>query len=165
MRGIAQRGGVILGVVKRLFEPFVQANSSTTKMNFGGTALPTKPGPSADALFDDSTYRDLFTGAEAEGKEWLDRYLESAASTTKHLRDSIASENREALVAMAHRLAGSSLSAGAVRLGMLSRALEQTALDGPPSELQDFGTRIIAEFNATRDEIRRFLATRSWLAP
>jgi HPt (histidine-containing phosphotransfer) domain-containing protein len=118
-------------------------------------------------LFDDSTYRELFAdaGDDDEGRQWLNGYLEAAASSNEGIRECLASDDREALRQVAHSLAGTSLSAGAVRLGMVARDLEDAAPGATRFRLRDLVQEIIATLDLTSDEIRRFTATRKEPVP
>jgi signal transduction histidine kinase/CheY-like chemotaxis protein/HPt (histidine-containing phosphotransfer) domain-containing protein len=127
-----------------------------------GTSHP--PASAADVLFDISAYRDLFADAPDEGAEWLNGYLDAACLLNGHIRDCILGGDREALMATAHRLAGTSLSAGAVRVGLLARRLESAAPDSTIDSLHDLQGMISAAFDATRAEIGRRVATKAVLA-
>jgi two-component system sensor histidine kinase EvgS len=128
----------------------------------GADRAPPEPNIDPDRLFDDGSYQELFADAEAgdEGKNWLDLYVEAAADLNECIRDAIASGDREALKTVAHRLAGNSLSVGAMRIGMLARAMEDAAPRAPLPRLRDLETRIAAAFGLTIDEIQRFIALR-----
>jgi TMAO reductase system sensor TorS len=84
-------------------------------------------GPEEPPVFDASTYRELFDAGDPEGGDWLARFVRSAHELFAALELAHAEDDREALVRIAHRLAGSSLSAGALRLGEACRALEAAA--------------------------------------
>jgi signal transduction histidine kinase/CheY-like chemotaxis protein/HPt (histidine-containing phosphotransfer) domain-containing protein len=124
-----------------------------------------EPSAGVDALFDDSSYQELFVDADDEGTEWLDGYLEVAVGSVARIRDNVASDDRETLKATAHRLAGTSLSAGAMRVGALARKLDRAALQATPLELQKLADEITAAFDATREDMRRFIATKAELVP
>jgi signal transduction histidine kinase/DNA-binding NarL/FixJ family response regulator len=111
-------------------------------------------------LFDASTYRELFADADEEGKEWIEGYLEAAIRLNERVCDSIACNDREALKANAHRLVGTSLSAGAMQIGMLARQLEGMAQQGTLCELRDLWSKMVATFDATQEEINHFLAVK-----
>jgi len=75
------------------------------------------------------------------------------------IRDSITSDDREALKAAGHCLAGTSLSAGAMRIGMLARTLEGAASQATQLRLRDLASEIVSTLDLTTNEIRRFTAT------
>lgn len=114
----------------------------------------------ADKLFDAETYLDLFSDDEADGEAWLTGYLSTADAAAERLGDLVASGDRTAARETAHRLVGSSLTVGALRLGMLVRGFEGVALQAPPDELQERLSRIVATLDRTRQEIQRFVTTR-----
>jgi signal transduction histidine kinase/CheY-like chemotaxis protein/HPt (histidine-containing phosphotransfer) domain-containing protein len=118
-----------------------------------------EPAASTAALFDDETYRAMFEDAEEEGREWLNDYLAAAVATQESLSGLVASGDRPALRAAAHRLAGTSLSAGATQLGNVARALEQAADQATPDHLQQLERAVTAALDATRTEIQRYLRT------
>ena len=98
------------------------------------------PDPPPDLLFDQGTFDELFANEPAEGEEWLAAYIDSAASSSRLVRDSVAAGDRNRLKAAAHTLAGGSLSAGAMRVGLLARALEAAAPDATMLRLQQLET-------------------------
>jgi len=108
--------------------------------------------------FDEAVYRELFAPGEPEGRAWLEDFLQAAEALVRSLTAHAASGEREALVQTAHRLAGTALSAGAVRLGGLCRALETAAPAGGLNELQAQASCIAEEFDLARSEIIRFLS-------
>ncbi|HLG88316.1 MAG TPA: ATP-binding protein [Alphaproteobacteria bacterium] len=83
--------------------------------------------PEEILVFDDSTYRELFDAGDPRGGDWLAEFVHSAHRLFMALEHAHAEDDREALVRTAHKLAGSSLSAGALRLGEACRALEAAA--------------------------------------
>ena len=118
-----------------------------------------EPTEEPDTLFDDSALRDMFEGAEDEGRDWLSAYLDAAADSLAQIQDGLASDDRDALRAAAHRLAGTSLSAGATRVGHLARRLEY-------AEQQDsaaLATEIAQAFSATCHEIQRLIGMKTEL--
>ena len=114
----------------------------------------------ADQLFDGDTYLDLFAEAGADGEAWLGGYLSSATAATEQLGTHIASGDRVAVREVAHRLVGSSLTVGALRLGSLVREFEGLAVEAAPDELRQRLNQIVATLDQTREEIRRFVASR-----
>ena len=123
----------------------------------------TEPPVDAAELFEDGTYRELFADAAGEGAEWLVSYLETATDLIQRIHACLAADDREGAAATAHRLAGSSLSAGAVRVGMLARALEGAAPQASPSALRSRESELSSAFSATAEEIRRFISSKTEL--
>jgi len=118
-----------------------------------------QPTEEPDTLFDDTTFRDLFEGAEDEGRDWLSAYLDAAADTLVQIQGCLASDDRDALRAVAHRLAGTSLSAGATRVGMLARRLEQAE----QPDRAALAAEIARALSATGHEIRRLIGMKTEL--
>lgn len=83
-----------------------------------------------DQVFDDSACRELFEDDPEGSAEWLRGFLAGAAEAVGQLKAAGPAASAEALVPIAHRLAGSALTAGAARLGMAARALELASLAG-----------------------------------
>ncbi|HEV2678355.1 MAG TPA: ATP-binding protein [Aliidongia sp.] len=127
----------------------------------GPAEAPAKSGLDADRLFDGSNYLDLFAGDEAEGEEWVAGYLAAATGMIDRLGSDILSGDRAAVRDTAHRLVGSSLTVGALRLGLLARALEHLAMTATPDELRERREQVAAILDVTRDEIGRFIAGRT----
>jgi CheY-like chemotaxis protein/HPt (histidine-containing phosphotransfer) domain-containing protein len=119
------------------------------------------PVPIDDVLFDASTYDELFADAPDEGADWINFYIEAACTLNGHIQDCVQREDRETLKAMAHRLAGTSLSAGALRVGLLARRLEAVAHDATADSLRDLQEMIAAAFDATRAELSRLISTKA----
>jgi signal transduction histidine kinase/CheY-like chemotaxis protein/HPt (histidine-containing phosphotransfer) domain-containing protein len=107
-----------------------------------------------DALFDPGTYLELFGNDLEEGAEWLDGFIEAAVALIDAMSDGIRREDRTSLQAAAHRLAGTALSAGAMRVGMLARKMETLAAEGATAALDGLQGLISDSFDATRGEIR-----------
>lgn len=123
-----------------------------------------EPGPDADKLFDASTYLELFADAPDEGADWLDGFLAAAVLVNERIIDCIQRDDRDSLREAAHRLAGTALSAGAMRVGTLARTMEGLAPGAAPSSLHDLQETIATAFDATREEIRRHILTRTEFA-
>jgi signal transduction histidine kinase/AmiR/NasT family two-component response regulator len=119
------------------------------------------PVPIDDVLFDACTYDELFADAPDEGADWINFYIEAACTLNGHIQDCVRREDRETLKAMAHRLAGTSLSAGALRVGLLARRLEAVAHDATADSLRDLQEMIAAAFDATRAELSRLISTKA----
>ena len=98
----------------------------------------------ATSIFDDSTYHELFDEGDAEGRDWLTDFVRSAENLFHAIEGEQAAGDREALARTAHRLAGSSLSAGALRLGEACRALE----DAVPHADETHLTALIEQIEA-----------------
>ncbi len=124
---------------------------------------PAEAAAEADALFDAATYHELFGDAPEEGVEWLEGYIQAADELIGQIADCLRGDDRPALKAAAHRLAGTSLSAGATRIGLLARKLEGGAPDAEAAWCHGLQEMIFAAFDATRDEIRIQTSTRSEL--
>jgi signal transduction histidine kinase/DNA-binding NarL/FixJ family response regulator len=121
------------------------------------------PAPIEDVLFDASTYRELFVDAPDEGTVWINGFIEAAGMLNGRILDCVQREDRETLKATSHRLAGTSLSAGALRVGLLARRLEEVAQDATTDSLRDLQEMIAAAFNATRAELSRPISTKAVL--
>ena len=117
--------------------------------------------PIEDVVFDASTYHELFADAPDEGADWLNGFIEAACMLNDRIMDCLQREDRETLKAMAHRLAGTSLSAGALRVGLLARRLEEVAQDATTDSLRDLQEMIAAAFAATRAELSRLISTKA----
>lgn len=81
-------------------------------------------------MFDDSGCRELFDDDPEGSADWLRDFLAGAAEAVGQLKAAGPGASPEALMPIAHRLAGSALTAGATRLGMAARALEVASLAG-----------------------------------
>jgi CheY-like chemotaxis protein/HPt (histidine-containing phosphotransfer) domain-containing protein len=119
----------------------------------------------ADQVFDDGIYQEMFGEDPESGEGWLAAYLETAAEMSVSVRQTLDADDRAGLKAAAHRLAGSSLSVGAVRLGLLARTLEHAAPAAPPVDLERIERELAAALGLTCDDITRFLADRKVLLP
>jgi signal transduction histidine kinase/DNA-binding NarL/FixJ family response regulator len=122
-----------------------------------------EPADAAEVIFDGSIFRELFDGMEDGGKAWLDTYLAAASEATNAILASAGDDDRNTVSATAHRLAGMSVSAGAMRLGALARRLEAMALRAPQAELQHHAAEIAATLETTRREIGDFIARQAIL--
>lgn len=107
-------------------------------------------------VFDASVYRELFEAADPDGCEWLAEFLRTAERLLQDLQEHAAVIDREALGETAHRLAGTALSAGAIRLGKVCRALEAAAPTGEPATLKTMVESATDEFRRSHREIIRF---------
>jgi signal transduction histidine kinase/CheY-like chemotaxis protein len=116
--------------------------------------------PAAETvLFDPGTYLDVFGDNGTVGIAWLDGYIAATAQTILRVRAAVDSDDRETLRTSAHSLAGTSLTVGAMRLGTLAGEFERMARTMVPTELRRRVAELDADFRATRDEIRRFMAS------
>jgi len=117
-----------------------------------------EPIPDATAVFDGAAYCMLYQEEPAEGQAWLDEYLNSAAALVRRIGDAAHGGDRGELAAAAHRLAGASLSAGAMALGTLCRHLEGGAATLPEAELAAMAQAVADDLVAVRQAIARFMA-------
>jgi len=108
--------------------------------------------------FDPSTYAVLFQDAPDEGQAWLEAYLQAAAALVEELRAGLDRGDAAGLRATAHRLAGASLSAGAMALGTLCRELEDAAPDAGDADVAPRVRAIAEGLDAARQAITRFIA-------
>jgi signal transduction histidine kinase/CheY-like chemotaxis protein/HPt (histidine-containing phosphotransfer) domain-containing protein len=118
--------------------------------------------PAAAPVFDAATYAGLFGDDPAEGCAWLEAYLDAATAMLPQARAALDRGDRAALQSVAHRLAGTSLSAGALALGALCREIEQTAGGDAPQVVL---VRLVAEADnglaAARQEVVSFIAAQA----
>jgi light-regulated signal transduction histidine kinase (bacteriophytochrome)/FixJ family two-component response regulator len=124
-------------------------------------AEPTAAIAGTAAVFDPGTYRELFEDDELEGRAWLEAYLDTAASFFRDVGAAVAGEDRKALEAASHRVAGASLSVGAMAFGTLCRTLEAAAPHLPEAEIERLLDALQAAFAAARQEIVRFISAGS----
>jgi signal transduction histidine kinase/DNA-binding NarL/FixJ family response regulator/HPt (histidine-containing phosphotransfer) domain-containing protein len=105
---------------------------------FAGQMAVTEPSinSAAAVVFDPATYWELFEDTEAEGHAWLEGYVDSAVTLQSRICEAAAGNDRKALQDACHRLAGASLSVGAMALGTLCRDLETTAANAPDTEIE-----------------------------
>jgi signal transduction histidine kinase/DNA-binding NarL/FixJ family response regulator len=111
-------------------------------------------------VFDPSTYHELFADDPADGQEWLEAYLASAVDLVARIEQAAARGDRGDLRAAAHRLAGASLSAGAMRLGGLARGLESAAPNASEQEMIALADTISPALHCVHESIEQFLAVR-----
>ncbi len=124
----------------------------------GATGVPHGP-----AQFDDETWRALFTTGDPGGEAWLLDYLDTAEKLDDALCGLLADgcrepAQRDAIVDLAHRFAGSSLSVGAIATGEAARALEQAAVTEDVATLRTLHGIAAAELAAAQIAMARFLA-------
>jgi HPt (histidine-containing phosphotransfer) domain-containing protein len=135
-----------------------------------GSARATQPviNPAVRRLpFDDELYRSVFGPGEAEGHAWLLEYLDTARqdhAVLAQLTSEAGAGNARQLISIAHRLAGSSFSAGAIQFGDAAKAVEQAALGGNEAELPDLLTALDACFIGAEAAILAFIAADQRLA-
>jgi signal transduction histidine kinase/DNA-binding NarL/FixJ family response regulator len=118
----------------------------------------------ATAVFDPATCRELFASEAAEGREWLSAYLDSAAELVSGVERNVASGDRDALAADAHKLASASLAVGAMRLGWLGRRLEAAAPKATADELREIGDAVTTAWRAAQQAIEGFVSEPAALA-
>ncbi len=118
-------------------------------------AAETTPTPALKAVpFDSQIFLALFDRDDGEGALWLREYLQTARDQVAELM----SLPVPALAQIAHKLAGSSFSVGAMKLGAAARALELAALaPAPPSALAPLAAGVQAEYAAAEAAITKFL--------
>jgi len=127
-------------------------------------ALPDTTGlPPQVSLFDAETYRELYTDGDPEGAAWLMDYLDLANALNGELQTLLAiapdaAVAREAVMVAAHRLAGSSLTVGASRLGEAARTLEREAAREDLLTLRARHATLAAELAAAKVAIATFLS-------
>jgi signal transduction histidine kinase/CheY-like chemotaxis protein/HPt (histidine-containing phosphotransfer) domain-containing protein len=115
-------------------------------------------GPVAAVAFDPATCRELFADDAAEGREWLNDFVDAAARLVLEIERSAAAEDRSALATSAHNLAGASLAAGAVCLGGIGRRLEAAASDVPAPALRELVDEVATAWRDAREAIGEFVA-------
>ena len=121
----------------------------------GGADLP--------PVFDETCLRDLFSPGDPDVEVWLADYLASAAKIEAELTALLGTPNpapidRTAIAAAAHRLAGSSLSVGASRLGAEATRMEAASPEGSPALLAARQAALRHELAAARAAIDAFAA-------
>jgi CheY-like chemotaxis protein len=114
---------------------------------------------SEDNLFDESTYLELFGDDCEMGDAWLESYIAATISAIDRVCCCIEADDRKTLRTTMHTVAGASRTAGAVRVGNLASGLEEAAPTAASNELQERAAKNRNVFEATREEMRRFLAT------
>ncbi len=102
-------------------------------------------------VLDFEVFVEMFGGVNDEVKEALAGYLEGGAELAEAIVRHAAKQDAAALSKTAHRLAGESLSAGAVALGNLCRELEGAADEGDWQKIGDLEPRVGGAF----EEVRR----------
>jgi len=119
-----------------------------------------KPVPSDSPTFDPSTYQDLFEPGDPEGAGWLREYLDGARNMLEDLQPAVtvSEPDRAAIVATAHRLAGSSLSVGATRLGQAAKRFEHAAETAAPPILARMQSALILDYEEACEGIHSFQA-------
>ncbi len=115
------------------------------------------------SLFDPETYCQLYSDGDPEGAAWLMDYLDLANDLNGELQMLLAiapdaATEREAVVAAAHRLVGSSLTVGASRLAEAARTLERDAAREDLRTLQARHAALAAELAAAKVAIVNFLS-------
>jgi len=122
------------------------------------------PADFQDACFDTQIYLSIFMPGEADGAVWLTEWMATARDDTRELGGLLAKVPgcdlpREHINTVAHRLAGSAFSVGAMRLGAAARALEGGALHHAEADLRGLYTALSREFAAAERAISAFVAT------
>lgn len=111
--------------------------------------------PGTDPI-DRATFERLLemTGSDLEFlDELVDTYLDDGATQIAALEAAVAAGSVEELVRPAHSLKGSSLNIGALRLGELSRGLEEAARGGAADDAARAVTEIAAAFAEARSAL------------
>jgi signal transduction histidine kinase/HPt (histidine-containing phosphotransfer) domain-containing protein/ActR/RegA family two-component response regulator len=128
----------------------------------GGEPPDAAPMPTAETtetpVFDLGPFHELFEDGDPDGADWLQTYLDAAARSLDDVRRALADCDRDKLSTSAHRLAGSSLCAGARRLGVLCQRIEALAQENSPQQLAAMVSDAALEFDAARGAITRFVA-------
>ncbi|HTB43552.1 MAG TPA: ATP-binding protein [Acetobacteraceae bacterium] len=109
-------------------------------------------------VFDSAPCCELFAEDEAEGREWLTAYLASASGLIAGVEQDVASGNRDALAANAHKLASASLAAGAIRLGRLGRRLEAVAPEASAPELRELADEVCVAWRNAQQTIMTYVS-------
>ena len=123
--------------------------------------LTPRPESRPSAAFDPTMYHELFTPGDPEGASWLGDFVTGADLLVEELERVIAADmevRRDLVEAIAHRLAGSSLSVGANRLGEAARTLEHAAGHRDSATLGVLHSTLVEELTAARVEIGRVLS-------
>lgn len=82
-------------------------------------------------------------------------FVEEGAKLCADARSSLATGQRDALVRVAHTLAGASANVGALHLAACARALQLSAEAGWNAELELLVTQVEAAWQAVRSEIAK----------
>jgi signal transduction histidine kinase len=122
------------------------------------------PVSTAFPVFDPATYRELFAADDEIGDGWLAEYAGIAGDLGAELMALLAGSpesaaSRAVIEATAHRLAGSSLSVGALSLGEAARSLDGAAATADPSELRRLGDAVQVQLVLAREAIAAFRHT------
>lgn len=127
-----------------------------------GTAatIPAAVSPAEKPVFHLGSYRELFEIGNSEGADWLRSYLDFGAATVANIRRALAESDRGLLSASIHRLAGSSLCVGAIRLGEFCQRVEVAVPKAGVQELAAMVDQAGVEFDAARGEIARFISVK-----
>ncbi len=162
---------VAAGMTDVAIKPLTLEHLSRLVVRHLAVAIPDKPAalpppastPPVRTSFDDHIYRQLFLPGDPDGETLLREYLELAGRLNSELQALLAVEAdaalpRERVAATAHRLAGSSLSIGAARLGDAARALEQAAPGNNLAALLAHHAAVALELAAAQTAIATFLA-------
>ncbi len=125
----------------------------------GHEAVPPVQRPLA---FDNRIFLSIFEPGDQEGAAWLTEWLQAARADVNELGASLRVPEgqdaaRQIVGSTAHRLAGSSFSVGAMRLGEAARALEHAALQADALYLHSAYETLHAELEAGAAAITDFL--------
>jgi light-regulated signal transduction histidine kinase (bacteriophytochrome)/CheY-like chemotaxis protein len=111
-----------------------------------------------DMSFDDQIYHAIFPPGDPQGQAWLTEWLASAWRDLCGVQALLTARVDWAeLRQVAHRLAGSSFSVGATRLGTAARLLEAVCDTGQQAVLHRHVARIDQEYQDAKAEILAFL--------
>jgi hypothetical protein len=118
---------------------------------------------SAPTAFDDRIYRELFPPGDPDGEAWLAEFWEAADRLYGELAGLLSVETgtllrRHDMEAVAHRLAGSAFSVGAVRSGDAARGLEWAALTEDLAALRERRRILRDELATAKSAMAAFLA-------
>jgi len=113
--------------------------------------------PDAHADFDPETCRELFADGDPEARDWLRSYLTAAQAVLEQLGRDVAAGDIEAVADTAHRVAGTSASVGALRLGAICRSLESAARAGQADAIAPLAADATVAFRAARAAIDDYL--------
>jgi CheY-like chemotaxis protein/anti-sigma regulatory factor (Ser/Thr protein kinase) len=122
----------------------------------------TAPPALRQVAFDERIFLSIFEPGDHEGATWLTDWLQTARADLAELGALLAAADmddalRAVIGTAAHRLAGSSFSVGAMRLGEAARALEHAAPHAGLPQLRAAHDAVIAELEAGASAIAAFL--------
>jgi CheY-like chemotaxis protein len=127
----------------------------------GGNATTAAAVAPVSAPFNGQSYREIFAPGDTGGEAWIAEYLAAAGVMDDELGELLAAPHdaalrRDAIAALAHRLAGASLSVGATRTGKAASALEWASTDADPASLRALHAITRAELAAAKAAMAEF---------